>query len=289
MSARERVQIDGKDLHEFGITVIRYEEDLMAAPKDGGGLDVEGIDGIIPTNSNVMQNLTGELEISIEGNTELEVLDTLRSFKQFIREGDYRQITVDNNIGYYRLGKIVNISDYKLYEIEQESTAIGFFTFNITFMNAYEYSVNKVDLVYEGSTILPSPIFTFINSGAPNREAQILFEPISQNLTGRIRVQCFVEEEFSTRYVNEIILGKDAQVFIPLGSQLLLDFNEPYIEIVNTVDGKSLPKMSAYNSGQFFSIPRGKIKITVTALNNVGAPISTLSARVHLQFSPKYN
>lgn len=289
MSARERVQIDGKDLHEFGITVIRYEEDLMAAPKDGGGLDVEGIDGIIPTNSNVMQNLTGELEISIEGNTELEVLDTLRSFKQFIREGDYRQFTVDNNIGYYRLGKIVNISDYKLYEIEQESTAIGFFTFNITFMNAYEYSVNKVDLVYEGSTILPSPIFTFINSGAPNREAQILFEPIAQNLVGRIRIQCFVEEEFSTRYVNEIILGKDAQTLIPLGSQLVIDFNEPYIEIVNTVDGKSLPKMSAYNSGQFFSIPRGKIKITVTALNNVSAPITALSARVHLQFSPKYN
>lgn len=291
MSARERVQIDGKDLHEFGITVIRYEEDLMAAPKDGGGLDVEGIDGIIPTNSNVMQNLTGQLEISIEGTTELEVLDVLRSFKQFIREGDYRQFTVDNNIGYYRLGKVINISDSKMYEISQESFAVGFFTFNITFMNAYEYAVNTVDLVYDSSSsiYLPSPAFVFENTGAPNREARIRIDPIGQALVGRVEIKCFIEGEMSDIYVNKLIIGKNGTQLVPMGEALLVDFDEPFIDMLNTVDGKSTPKMSKYESGQFFTVPRGKIRITVTALNDLGQPLSAISAKIQFTFSPKYN
>lgn len=291
MSARERVQIDGKDLHEFGITVIRYEDDLMAAPKDGGGLNVDGIDGIVATNSKVMGNLTGELEISIEGNTELEVLDTLRSFKQFIREGDYRQFTVDNNIGYFRLGKIMNISTYKMYEVDETSTAIGFFTFNITFKDAYEYSVNTIDLVYDSSPdpSLPSPAFRFINSGAPNRGARVTIEPAVGPVTGRVRISCFVEHEGRDVFVNSIMVGRDDEITVPEDNRLVIDFGEPYIELFRILEQVTIPKMSLYYNGQFFTIPRGKILITVTTLNSAGETLPDLNARVHFQFSPKYN
>lgn len=292
MAVRERVKIDGKDLHEFGIDVISYQEDgLMAAPKDGGGLDVEGIDGIIPTNSSIMSNLTGTLEIKIEGNTELDVLDTLRNFKQFIRDGDFRQISVDNNLGFYRLGKIVQISDYKIYEIPNESSAIGFFTFKILYQNGYEYAINSIDLNFDIRTAseITSPVFTFNNTGAPNRDAVLTIEPLDVDLVGRLVVTCYTEDKEGLKYVNELVVGKEGQILASITESLVIDFGEPIIELVRHVDGKREPKMSKYTSGQFFTIPKGRIRLTVSSLNSAGTPQVSLNARASIVFIPKYN
>lgn len=290
MATRERVQIDGKDLHEFGITVIRYEDGLLAAPKDGGGLDLEGIDGVVPTNSTIMTNLTGKLEVSIEGSTELDVLDTLRSFKQFIRDGDYRQFSVDNNLGYYRLGKIITISESKMYELIEQKTAIGFFIFDIIYMNGYEYSINSIDLIFnEGSTIA-SPVFTFTNSGAPNREAVLTISAIDEPLTGRVAVTCYSEnQDKSVTYINQLVIGKEGKVLADSMSSVRVDFGEPSIDLIGIIDGSVTPKMSLYNSGQFFTVPRGKIRLTVEQLNEAGIPQAHLDANVRLIFTPKFN
>ena len=181
--------IGGKDIKEFGLILLEYKEPLLASPKDGGGLDVDGVDGIIPTRSSVFKNLSGWMEVLVEGETVIEVMDIIRSFKQYLRTSNYTSFSTLENIGFYRIGKVDSGEIISMTDLPEFREAKGIFKFEIIFKDAYEYSSTKVTNIIEpnGNNIVEA--MELYNRGKSTRDFKVTYEATAR-VTGLCTLKC---------------------------------------------------------------------------------------------------
>ena len=301
MSARAGLQIDGKYLYEYGATLIDYIEPLTASPKDGGGLNLEGIDGIVPTGSAVMSAGTGSIEIMIEAQSEEFVLEAKRRFVNWVRQEDFRKYTIENNPGFYRWAKLLSESEPSI--TETASGCIGFFKFNLLFRDAYEYEVSPqigFKAIENANAVTNLVDFIVTNNGSISDEFALQIE----NMTG-VEPTLVDEGVYQLLLIpytesNPSPLDADAVSQLTFGSHLTLeDPLDPrgYKWLVNmavpnifssdgTVSGMK-NYLAGYYSGNFFKIPSGRfilrVKRTLETPNAAVLPIE-----ISYSFTSKY-
>lgn len=128
--------IDGKSLSDLGLKLLDYEIDTLPSRKDGGGINAEGLEGVIPLTNTVYNSATGTLTIIIEGESNEAVHDILRDFRTWVRSTtDFRKMIFTDDPKYFRKGIIQNFSPLKITSGVDNSVAE--FTADLLFEDAF--------------------------------------------------------------------------------------------------------------------------------------------------------
>ena len=164
------VMFDGVELSSFDIKVINYTYPGMPTRKDGGGLNVEGLEGVIPLNRPVYNSSTATIEVVIEGESTTEVHEILRKFKTWVRSVDgFRKVVFNDNMLYSRYGLVTEIDTIDV--TDGLENAVVTFNMAILFRDAYEYIEEPITRTLKipklASTVIASDeILKIYNDGA---------------------------------------------------------------------------------------------------------------------------
>lgn len=279
--------INGTDISEFGVSVLEYEEPVIGTPKDNGGSDLEGIDGIVPTHNDVFDNVKGSLTIIIEDSSELEVLNSLRKFKQYCRSQGYAEISTLENVGFYRIGYITSGKLVSFTSVPDKGTCKGIYEFTITFKDAYEYSASHVTGTFKGDRIQDYHRFTIYNEGKATHDFKLEFSS-DREITGRIEFALLIPDENGIyQYGPSLTIGEVDQTILTPETRIVIDFSEPTIT-VHTGTSKQM-KFSLYTKGQFFQIPHGEVKLQLVNFQNRDwSKRAPIAFNTYLELLPKF-
>ena len=279
--------IGGKDIKEFGVILLEYKEPLLASPKDGGGLDVEGVDGIIPTRSSVFKNLSGHMEVLVEGETVIEVMDIIRSFKQYLRESHYTSFSSLENIGFYRVGKVDSGEIVSMTDLPEFREAKGIFKFEIIFKDSYEYSSTKVTNVIEpnGNNIVEA--MELYNRGKSTRDFKVTYEATAP-VNGIMYVEMFIPKNGTwVRAGKNLSIGLAGSTTLSSGQKITINFSKP--EILLTDGTTTADKISLYTAGQFFEVPQGRFRLSFNVFEDMINGIRLgLTHKIGFELEPKF-
>ena len=279
--------IGGKDIKEFGVTLLEYKEPLLASPKDGGGLDVEGVDGIIPTRSSVFKNLSGWMEVLVERETVIEVMDIIRSFKQYLRTSNYTSFSTLENIGFYRIGKVDSGEIISMTDLPEVREVKGIFKFEIIFKDAYEYSSTKVTNIIEpnGNNIVEA--MELYNRGKSSRDFKVTYEAIAP-VSGIMYVEMFIPKNGTwARAGKNLSIGLAGSTTLSAGQKITINLSKP--EILLTDGTTTADNISIYTAGQFFEIPQGRFRLSFNVFEDrINGIRLGLTHKIGFELEPKF-
>lgn len=278
MASRQTLLVDGIDLVDKGATVLEYVGLTFAGFKDSGFKNPEGIDGVLDSPSNAMSALTGSVTLMFHGETEKQVNQKYRQFKQFIRSKSFWRISTLEDPGYYRMGKFLGETEQgKLVDVQAFKDTSLVVKLGIQFKDAYEYSDSTVRKVYKfqpalGGDSLPNP-------GRPTRQFRVEIRTTSQ-IKGYFRIGEKSSGQFVEFGTNSVLMESGSIIILNLGT----------FELIKISSANQATNLFRYiKRGAFFKIPNGNSTITIEyRADDAATWTSTLPAQVELFLNPSY-
>lgn len=274
MANRQTLILDGIDIATKRVKLLDYTILNFAGYKDGGFKNPDGIDGVLDSPSSAMSGLTGNAIFIIEGETESEVNDIYRKFKQWIRSKSFWKISTKEDPNFYRLGKFLGEEEpSQLTEVPVFRQAWRVIKIAIQFKDGYEHSASSPE-----QSVPSSGILTIQNDGRATRDLKVTIQATS-NITGYFRIE--------VSNSGSLVFGTDGSL-MARNQLFTVDFGTFELLLIAT-NNRVTNRFSMIKEGSFFKVPSGSSTFKVQYKARwANAWTSTLPATVKIELKKSY-